>query len=53
MAIWDNLQCHNTRLPLGHTTILTDMRYHNRHVDTHVMGGSNCDVGFVIAWIFT
>ena len=22
MAIWDNLQCHNTRLPLGHTTIL-------------------------------
>ena len=23
MAIWDNLQCHNTRLPLGHTTILT------------------------------
>ena len=23
MAIWDNLQCHNTRLPLWHTTILT------------------------------
>ena len=23
MAIWDNLQCHNTRLPLEHTTILT------------------------------
>ena len=22
-AIWDNLQRHNTRLPLGHTTILT------------------------------
>ena len=24
MAIWDNLQCHNTRLPLGHTTMLTE-----------------------------
>ena len=23
MAMWDNLQCHNTRLPLGHTTTLT------------------------------
>ena len=22
MAIWDNLQCHNIRLPLGHITIL-------------------------------
>ena len=33
--------------------MLLDMRYQNRHVDTHVMGGSNCDVRFVIAWIFT
>ena len=33
--------------------MLLDMRYQNRHVDTHVMGGSNCDIRFVIAWIFT
>ena len=33
--------------------ILLDMRYQNRHVDTHVMSGSNSDTRFVIAWEFT
>ena len=33
--------------------MLLDMRYQNRHVDTHVMGGSNCDVRFVITRKFT
>ena len=33
--------------------ILLDMRYQNRHVDTHVMSASNSDVRIVIAWIFT
>ena len=32
--------------------MLLDMRYQNRHVDTHVMGGSNIDVRFVIICIF-
>ena len=32
MAIWDNLQCHNTRLPLGHTTILTFFYDNNRGI---------------------
>ena len=26
--------------------MLLDMRYQNKHVDTHVMGGSNIDVRF-------
>ena len=33
--------------------MLPDVRYQNRHEGTHVMGGLNCDVRFVIAWIFT
>ena len=33
--------------------MLLDMRYQNRHVDTHVMGGLNSDVRFVIASVFT
>ena len=33
--------------------ILLDMRYQNRHVDTHAMSGSNSDTRFVIAWEFT
>ena len=32
--------------------MLLDMRYQNKHVDTHVMSGSNCDVKKVIAWRF-
>ena len=33
--------------------MLLDMRYQKRHVDTIVMGGSNCDVRFMIAQKFT
>ena len=33
--------------------MLLNMRYQNRHMDTHVMGGLNCDVRFMIAWKFT
>ena len=33
--------------------ILLNMRYQNRNIDTHVMGGSNYEVRLVIAWKFT
>ena len=33
--------------------MLLNMRYQNRYVDTQIMGGSNCDVRFVIVWKFT
>ena len=33
--------------------MLLDMRYQNRYVDTHMMGGSNNDVRFMIASVLT
>ena len=33
--------------------MLLDMRYQNKHVNTHVMSGLNSDTIFVIAWEFT